>query len=179
MKLLFHTCCAPCSIQCAETLTAGQIQPTLFWYNPNIHPYTEYRSRCDSLKAFAGEKNIPLIIEGDYALRPFVRAAEGLTPMSQRCAFCYRLRLGKAAQYASLHGYDAFSTTLLISPYQNHELIQQTGEEMAALYGSDFFYRDFRPLFRQGQNDARAAGYYMQKYCGCIFSEEERYCPPK
>ena len=150
-------------------------------FNPNIHPYTEYRARMDSLCKFAEDKKLSLKIEGEYGLRLFINGTRerGLGTedfaSKQRCAFCYRLRLEKTARMAADKGYDAFSTTLLISPYQDHELIKQTGEEMASLYGIEFFYRDFRPRFREGQNQARAAGYYMQKYCACIYSEEERY----
>jgi len=158
-----------------QALSEEEIKPDLFWYNPNIHPYTEYCSRRDALKAFAGEKNLPLNSEDDYGLRPFISAVEKEYPGISRCSFCYRLRLEKAARFASEKAFNAFSTTLLISPYQNHELIRQTGEEMAAMYGVEFLYRDFRPRFRDGQSQARAAGYYMQKYCGCIYSEEERY----
>ena len=158
------------------------IAPDLYWYNPNIHPYTEYRSRLDSLRLFAEEKKLILIAEDEYGLRLFIKGvsekekASGGSPGEQsRCAYCYRLRLEKAAHFAAENGYDAFSTTLLISPYQNHELIQRIGEELAAKHGVEFLYRDFRPLFREGQSHARKAGYYMQKYCGCIYSEEERY----
>ena len=176
MKLLLHACCAPCSIKCVETLTAEGIQPDLFWFNPNIHPYTEYRSRLDSFRAFAEEKKLIFLIEDDYGLRSFVSAVETkLASDADRCAFCYRLRLEKTARVAAERGCGAFSTTLLISPYQNHELIKQIGGEMASTYGIEFLYRDFRPRFREWQNKARAAGYYMQKYCGCIYSEEERY----
>ena len=179
MKLLLHTCCAPCSIQCVEVLSAEDKTPDLYWYNPNIHPYTEYRSRMDSLKEFAKGKNLPLIIEDEYGLRLFIKTVEnensaGLAGAT-RCAFCYRLRLGKAACMAAEKGYDAFSTTLLISPYQDHDLLRQIGEEEAGNCGVKFFYWDFRPHFREGRQQAREAGYYMQKYCGCIYSEEERY----
>ena len=173
MKLLLHSCCAPCSIQSVESLIADGILPDLFWFNPNIHPYTEYHSRLDSLRVFAEDKKLSLIIEDDQ--QPQSPAPSPQFPLTQRCAFCYRLRFEKTASYAAERGYDAFSTTLLISPYQNHELIKQTGEEMAALYGIEFLYKDFRPRFREGQSQARVAGYYMQKYCGCIYSEEERY----
>ena len=184
MKLLLHTCCAPCSIQCAASLAAGGIKPDLFWFNPNIHPYTEYRSRRDALKQFALDKNLPLNIEDEYDIRAFIKGASAAEAAPEtaaeedpkgRCAFCYRLRLEKTACFAAEKGYDAFSTTLLISPYQNHELIRRIGEELAASNGVDFLYRDFRPLFREGQKEAREASYYMQKYCGCIYSEEERY----
>ena len=165
MKLLLHACCAPCSIQCVESVAAEGINVNLFWYNPNIYPSTEYRLRKDSLCLFAEKEKLSLIIEDGETL---------FSAEENRCAFCYRTRLEKAARAASEKHFDAFSTTLLISPYQNHELIKQTGEELAADFGIEFFYRDFRPLFRKGQNQARMAGYYMQKYCGCIYSEEER-----
>jgi len=175
MKLLLHACCASCSVQCIDALAEEGIRPALYWYNPNIHPFTEYRSRRDSLRAFAESRGLALIMDDEYGLRPFVKAVENGVNHN-RCAFCYRLRLEKAAALAAAEGYDAFSATLLISPYQDHELLREAGEGLAAAYGVSFFYRDFRPRFRQGQKQAREAGYYMQKYCGCIYSEEERYC---
>ena len=190
MKLFLHTCCAPCAVQCVETLAGEGLWPDLFWYNPNIHPYTEYRSRRDSLRDFAGHTGLSLVIEDDYGLRSFIKTVSSIEESGvqtgssgvsgghctwHRCSYCYRLRLEKAACLAAEKGYDAFSTTLLISPYQNHELLKATGEELAALYRIEFLYRDFRPCFRRGREQARQAGYYMQKYCGCIYSEEERY----
>ena len=182
MKLLLHTCCAPCSIQCVEALLTEDLQPHLYWYNPNIHPYTEYSSRRYSLWSFAGENKLPLSIEDEYGLRSFIRNTFSLEESpgdKKRCGYCYKLRLGRTARFASERGFDVFSTTLLISPYQNHGLVREIGEDMAELYGLQFLYRDFRPRFRDGQNQARKAGYYMQKYCGCIYSEEERYCSSK
>jgi tRNA A37 threonylcarbamoyladenosine dehydratase/predicted adenine nucleotide alpha hydrolase (AANH) superfamily ATPase len=188
MRLLFHCCCGPCSIASVESLIAERETPTLFWYNPNIHPLTEYRSRRDALSAFASGQKLPLITiefqpsptgEGspldEYGLELFLRSVGTDTEMPGRCGICYRLRLEKTASYAAEHGFDAFSTSLLISPYQQHETIQHIGEELAAQYGVTFLYRDFRPLFRKGQASARTQGLYMQKYCGCIFSEKERY----
>jgi predicted adenine nucleotide alpha hydrolase (AANH) superfamily ATPase len=162
-----------------ESLASGNIRPDLFWYNPNVHPCTEYRSRRDSLCLFAEEKKLNVVVEDEYGLRAFIKGVSGLEenhPDSKpRCVFCYRLRLERTARLAAEKGYDAFSTTLLISPYQNHGLLKQLGEELALTYGLQFLYRDFRPRFRDGQKQAREAGYYMQKYCGCIYSEEERY----
>ncbi|MFP3040934.1 epoxyqueuosine reductase QueH [Treponema primitia] len=178
MKLLLHTCCAPCSVQCVEALRAEDIRPDLFWYNPNIHPYTEYQARRDTLVQFAADSELQLLMEDDYGLRSFIAGLNGSFGESgdgSRCAYCYRLRLDKTAAYAAAHGYDCFSTTLLISPYQKHDLIREVAEGMAEKYGVQFFYRDFRPGFREGQKQARERGFYMQKYCGCIFSEEERY----
>lgn len=172
-KLLLHTCCAPCSIHCVDSLRAEGIEPAAFWYNPNIHPYQEYRARRETLRAYAASIGQALILHGEYGLRPFVRAvAEN---MEGRCSFCYACRLEETARYAAEHGFAAFSTTLLVSPYQNHDAIASAAERLAAQYGVAFLYRDFRPGFRQGQAKARELGLYMQKYCGCVFSEEERY----
>ena len=85
------------------------------------------------------------------------------------------MRLGRTAQYAAEMGYDAFTSSLFISPYQKHDLMRQVAEDAAARFGVQFLYRDFRPFFKAGQERARALGFYMQKYCGCVFSEEERY----
>ena len=92
-----------------------------------------------------------------------------------RCGYCYACRMERTAQYAAENGFERFSTTLLVSPYQNRAMICAVGAEMGARYGVEFLYRDFRPGFRQGQAKARELGLYMQKYCGCVFSEEERY----
>ena len=173
MKLLLHTCCAPCSVHCIDSLRAEGIEPTLFWYNPNIHPYQEYKARRDTLKSYAASIGAALLVREEYGLRPFVRAVAG--DLNHRCAYCYARRLEETARYAELHGFDAISTTLLISPYQDHEAIVETGERLAGAYGLEFLYRDFRPGFRSGQARARELGLYMQKYCGCVFSEEERY----
>lgn len=173
MKLLLHICCAPCSIMCVKTLREEGIEPVGFWDNPNIHPYTEYRSRRNTLIDYAKSIDLALIQHGEYGLRPFVkRVAEDI---DGRCAQCYQMRMDAAARYAAENGFTHFSSTLFVSPYQNHELLQKTAEESAAAYGVAFLYRDFRPYFKEGQDEARALGLYMQKYCGCVFSEEERY----
>ncbi len=173
MNTLLHICCAPCSIACIRSLREEGIQVTGYWYNPNIHPYTEYRSRHNTLVDYAKSIGLPLLDEGSYGLRDFLRGVDG--DFDGRCRFCYECRLEAAAARAAAGGFDSFSTTLLISPYQNHELLRSTGEAAAARHGVSFLYRDFRPRFREGQDEARALGLYMQKYCGCIFSEEDRY----
>ena len=174
MKLLLHTCCAPCSVYCIKSLRNENIEPTVYWYNPNIHPYMEYKARRDTLKEYTKSIGINAIFEENYGLREFCKNV--ITDLNNRCTkYCYRIRLEQTAQYAKQNGYDTFSTTLLISPYQNHEALKEIGEELAEKYGIKFLYRDFRPGFREGQNEARELGLYMQKYCGCIFSEEDRY----
>ena len=172
-RLLLHTCCAPCSVYCVDSLRSEGIEPVSFWYNPNIHPYQEYRARRDTLVGYAAAIGLELAVRDEYGLRPFVRAVAG--DIDRRCAYCYTCRLEETARYAAGHGFTHFSTTLLVSPYQDHEAIRRTAEELGERYGVGFLYRDFRPGFRQGQAKARELGLYMQKYCGCIFSEEERY----
>lgn len=171
MKLLLHTCCAPCSVYCIKTLREENIEPTVYWYNPNIHPYMEYKARRDTLKQYTEMINVKAIFEEEYGLRTFCKNVVG--DLENRCVnYCYKVRLEQTAKYAKENGYDAFSTTLLISPYQKHEELKRIGEEIAKKYNLEFLYRDFRPGFRKGQAKARELGLYMQKYCGCVFSEQ-------
>lgn len=171
MKLLLHTCCAPCSVYCIETLRKEGIEPTVYWFNPNIHPYMEYKQRRDCLKEYTRNIEIEAIFEENYGLKDFCKNV--VQDLENRCQkYCYPVRLEQTAKYAKENGYDSFSTTLLISPYQNHEMLIKVGEEMAKKYGLKFLYRDFRVGFREGQEKARELGLYRQKYCGCVFSEE-------
>ena len=173
MKTLLHICCAPCANQCIDVLRAEGIETTGFWYNPNIHPFTEYRARRNCLRAYAETIQLPLIEKNDYALRPFIREVAG--DIANRCGKCYAMRLHETARTAAEKGFDSFTSSLFISPYQNHELMREVAEAAAEAYGVTFLYRDFRPYFKAGQEKARELGFYMQKYCGCVFSEEERY----
>ncbi|MBR5621057.1 epoxyqueuosine reductase QueH [Candidatus Saccharibacteria bacterium] len=188
MELLLHTCCAPCSVYCIKTLRAEGIEPTLFWYNPNIHPYSEYKARRDCLESYAESKKVELILDDAYGLDDFVCGIlknanaknSEVDPkdfeeaMLMRCQnYCYPKRLRKVFEYAKEHGYDTVSTTLLYSIYQQHDIIKDLMESLSREFKIDFLYRDFREGWREGQDEARAAGLYMQKYCGCVFSEEE------
>lgn len=173
MKTLLHICCAPCANQCIEVLQGDKLEVTGFWYNPNIHPFTEYRARRNTVREYLETVDVRLIEQNDYALRPFVR--EVAEDIANRCGKCYEMRLFEAARQAKEGGFDSFTSSLFISPYQNHELMRETAERAAAENGVEFLYRDFRPYFRAGQDKARELGMYMQKYCGCVFSEEERY----
>ena len=173
MKTLLHICCAPCANQPIAVLRTDGIEVAGFWYNPNIHPFTEYRARRNCLRDYAQTIDLTLIEKNDYALRPFIR--EVAQDISRRCGKCYEMRLFETARQAKELGFDSFTSSLFISPYQNHELMRETAERAAAEYGVEFLYRDFRPYFRAGQDKARVLGFYMQKYCGCVFSEEERY----
>lgn len=174
MNLLLHTCCAPCSVYCIDELIKEGIKPTVYWFNPNIHPYIEYKTRRDTLKEYANSIGIKAIFEDNYGLRDFCKSV--VNDLENRCKqYCYKVRLEQTVKYAKENNYDAFTTTLLISPYQNHNAIIEIAKKLEEKYDIKFLYRDFRVGFRQGQERARELGLYMQKYCGCIFSEEQRY----
>ena len=178
MNTLMHICCAPCANRPIDLLRSEGLSVAGFWFNPNIHPYTEYQARKRTLEEYSKEIGMKLIIGGSYDLRTFItNVADNI---DGRCAYCYRVRMEETARYryAAENGYDSFTTSLLISPYQNHEAIRATAQAMGEKYGVEFLYRDFRPLFQAGQEFAREHGFYMQKYCGCIFSEEDRTWPP-
>ena len=172
-NILLHICCAPCAIACIQALREEGLSPTGFWENPNIHPYTEYRARRDALIGYARSIELPLLIQDDYGLRPFLQAV-AQSP-DTRCGYCYDIRMEACAKRAAQEGFSHFTSTLFISPYQNHELLLISAQRAARRHCVSLFYRDFRPLFRQGQTQARSLELYMQKYCGCIFSEEDRY----
>ena len=176
MKLLMHICCAPCANLPIDVLRADGIDLTGYWYNPNIHPFTEYRARRNCLQEYAKTIDLPLLVRDDYGLRPFVRAVAD--DIAGRCVKCYEMRLFEAARAAKEGGFDAFTSSLFISPYQQHELMRDVACRAGEAYGVQFYYQDFRPLFRDGQTRARELGFYIQKYCGCVFSEQERYQKP-
>ena len=179
MKLLLHACCAPCSVYCVDTLRKENIEPTLYWYNPNIHPYKEYEARRNCLIDYAKNENLDTIIEDEYGLDEFCKNV--VNDLNARCVnYCYPVRLRKAFEYAKQNGYDAVSTTLLYSIYQKHDYIKKLCEDLAQEFKIDFLYRDFRVGFWQGHDKAKnELGLYMQKYCGCVFSEEDRYVKKK
>lgn len=174
MKLLMHTCCAPCSVYCIDKLREEGIEPTVYWYNPNIHPYMEYKARRECLKEYTKSINVQAIFEEEYGLDEFCK--EAVKNLNARCVnYCYPVRLRKTFEYAKEHGYDTVTTTLLYSIYQKHDFIKKLMEQYSEEYGIDFLYRDFRVGFWEGHQKAHDLGLYMQKYCGCVFSEEMRY----
>ena len=174
MKLLLHTCCAPCSVYCIEHLRKEGIEPVLYWFNPNIHPFMEYKARRDCLVEYSKSIGVELIVKDDYGLREFCKNVSD--DIENRCQkYCYLVRMEETAKFAKENGFDSFCTTLFVSPYQKHEAIKKVCEEMAEKHGVAFLYRDFREGFYEGQNKARELGLYRQKYCGCVFSENDRY----
>ena len=163
MKLLLHACCGPCACYPAK----------LLYYNPNIHPYKEFKHRLSALRELTEKQDYRLIIDKTYPLEECVKGM--LEEPVVRCAFCYRMRLRYSAKFAADHGFTAFSTTLLYSPYQKHELIVQAAEAAAEEFGIEFFYQDWRPHYQEGVDISLALGLYRQSYCGCVFSERDRY----
>ena len=134
MKLLLHTCCAPCSVYCIDSLRKEGIEPTVYWFNPNIHPYMEYKARRDCLKEYTKSINVESIFEENYGLREFCKNV--VNNLENRCKeYCYPVRLEQTAKYAKENGFDAISTTLLVSPYQNHEALIEVAKFMAKKYG--------------------------------------------
>jgi predicted adenine nucleotide alpha hydrolase (AANH) superfamily ATPase len=175
MRILLHTCCAPCATYPIRALTADSHQVVAYFHNPNIHPVTEFAHRLAAFLKLAETWNTDHIVDREYGLAHFMRCVDGIEFDARRCARCYALRLGAAAERAAAEGLDAFTTTLLVSPYQKHEWIVHAGEAAAEQHGVRFHYRDFRDGFPQTREMAKALGLYRQKYCGCVFSEEERY----
>ncbi len=172
MRLLLHVCCGPCALFPLEDLRGRGFEVTCFYYNPNIHPYREYEARRaaaeEAARSFALPFQAPEYRPAEYFRMVAFREEE-------RCRFCYYLRLERTAAVAREEGFPAFSTTLLVSPWQRHELIRELGEAVAKAQGVEFFYHDWRPGFSEGRRRARELGLYRQQYCGCIFSEEERF----
>lgn len=171
MQILVHVCCAPCFTYPHKRLLEEGHDVVGLFYNPNIHPYLEYKSRLESLEKYAEIKATKVIYK-NYDMENYLR---GAMAADERCEFCYTYRLAEAAKTASQLGFDAFTTTLLISPYQKHDILARVGEKIADEYGIEFYYEDFREGYRESREIARDLGLYMQKYCGCIFSEKERY----
>jgi len=173
MKILLHICCGPCATYSSEFLKENGWKVTGFFYNPNIHPYKEYEKRLNTLKDYAQKMDLSVIYKDEYDLEEFLRRV--VYREAIRCKFCYHLRLKDTARTAKEKGFDAFTTTLLISPYQDHNLIQEVAGSVAGEVGTTFQYEDFRPGYNQSIQFSREYELYRQSYCGCIYSEKERY----
>ena len=176
MKLLLHTCCGPCTIYPLQVLREMGIQIMGFFYRHNIHPYTECLKREETLRQYADDQKMNMIWQPDYQLENFLQSV--VFREKDRCRYCYHARLFATAKVARKGKFDAFSTTLLYSKFQNHSLIQEIGAAVAKETGVDFFYHDFRPGWKQGIEESKALGMYRQSYCGCIYSEKDRYFKP-
>ncbi|MDD3904915.1 MAG: epoxyqueuosine reductase QueH [Candidatus Omnitrophica bacterium] len=173
MNILLHICCAPCSFYPVEELKKQGHQFAGFFYNPNIHLYSEYLKRRAEVEKHS-KKEAYNVIYPDYEMEKFFQYVTDNEDARNRCPVCWWLRLEKTARFACENGFEAFTTTLLGSPYQDHDTIQKIGADIASKAGLKFYYTDFRAGFKDGQDKARAEDYYLQNYCGCIFSEKEK-----
>jgi predicted adenine nucleotide alpha hydrolase (AANH) superfamily ATPase len=172
-KVLIHICCAHCAAYTVEYWRGEGYEVGGFWYNPNIHPFAEHQQRLESVKALAKEINLPLIISPDYDIIEYFKRVVGHE--AERCRDCFDIRLTKTAEVARTNGYDGFTTTLLISPHQKHDLIKEVGERVAGEKGVAFFYADLRKRYSDSRHITKPMNLYRQQYCGCLFSEWERY----
>lgn len=175
MKRLVHICCAICWAKTLVGLreTFGpDTECAGLWYNPNIHPLLEYRRRLKALRVFMERDPSPVTILDEYGLSVFCEEIHGKHQPPGRCERCYRLRLGRTARFAAEEGFHEFTSTLCTSRHQDHELIRTIGEAAARKHGVRFLYLDLR---QAEAPESATRGLYHQHYCGCVFSEEERY----
>jgi predicted adenine nucleotide alpha hydrolase (AANH) superfamily ATPase len=172
-KLLIHSCCAHCAAYTVEYWRGQGYEVSALWYNPNIHPYTEHQHRLEAMQSLAEKMKLPLIMTSGYDIIDYFREVVGHE--AERCRYCFRLRLSKTAEIAREQGFDAFTTTLLISPQQKHELIKETGDEIARESGVEFLYADLRKRYSDSRHITKPLDLYRQQYCGCVYSEWERY----
>lgn len=173
MNILLHICCAPCSIGPIDDLRKEGHVLAGFFYNPNIHPYSEYLKRKTEVEGYGKEVGLN-INEAIYNIDEYFQYVVYNDRSEERCPACWWLRVLKAAKFAKENGFDAFTTTLLASPYQDHDVLKSICEDVAKNCGVKFYYKDFRKGFKDSQDKARAKGMYMQNYCGCLYSEMER-----
>ena len=169
MSTLLHTCCAPCLMAPYERLDDDEL--AIFFYNPNIHPFDEFNQRLYWVDQFAQEAQLDLIT---YHYNPDQYLEKAAFDTSNRCEICYRLRIMETARVAKMKKFDAFTTTLLASTYQDHEMIVDLCSKASKKFKVPFYYEDFRPYYKQAYKTAKELGIYTQKYCGCVYSLEER-----
>ena len=173
-RLLLHICCGPCAITVTQGLLRQGFDVTGLYYNPNIHPLTEYLKRREALVEASARLGVKVIYkDGDYNPSVYLQRTAFREP--NRCFHCYHLRLKRAHSIAKRGGFDCFSTTLLYSKMQKHEQIRDLGRDLAAGSKTAFHYQDFRDTWKDGILLSKEWGLYRQQYCGCIYSEYERY----
>lgn len=171
-RLFVHACCGPCAEWPLSILSEEGFDVTLYYYNPNIHPRFEWQRRLETLQKLGALKGVK-VITTDVCEEEKWRGSEWIGQYESRCLMCYDIRMQKVAEEARIMGFPSFTTTLLVSIYQDHEAVTKAAERAAKKVGIEFVYRDFRDGYRKGQEMAKADGLYRQKYCGCILSLEE------
>jgi len=173
-KLLLHICCAPCACYPTDILLADGYDITGYWFNPNIHGFREYSKRLMTLGYYVAKVRKMDIIESDYSSDEWFGGTSGYDG-ADRCRVCYSIRINSTARRAASEGFDSFTSTLLYSKYQRHDFIKEIAAEAGRKYGVRFEYRDFRKGWKEGIRKSRELGLYRQQYCGCVFSEIERF----
>jgi predicted adenine nucleotide alpha hydrolase (AANH) superfamily ATPase len=176
MKVLLHICCGPCAIVPTQRLREKDHEVMGYFFRSNIHPYTECLKREETLRNYADQIDLRVVYQPEYDLEEFLRNV--VYRESNRCRLCYHERLRSAALIAKRGRFDAFTSTLLYSKFQNHELIKSIGESVGKTVGLPFYYEDFRSGWKAGVEASKQMGMYRQQYCGCIYSEKERYFKP-
>ncbi len=179
-RLLLHVCCAPCSSGCLQQLTAA-FDVTLWFYNPNISPESEYRFRLQELERLITEMSLPAPVKlarGEYEPERFYAVTNGMENLpegGERCRACYRLRLSAAARAAAQGGYAFFCTTLSISPHKNAQWLNRIGGEEGEKAGVRYLFSDFKKKGGYADSIQKSKEYhlYRQDYCGCIYSKAE------
>jgi predicted adenine nucleotide alpha hydrolase (AANH) superfamily ATPase len=172
-SVLIHCCCAHCAAYTVDHWRQQGYEVSALWYNPNIHPYTEHQHRLEAMKSLSQEMKLPLTVTDGYDMIEYFRRVAGHE--AQRCQHCFRLRLAKTAETARQAGFGAFTTTLLISPHQKHDLLRGIGDKLAAEKGIEFLYADLRKRYSDSRHMTKGLNLYRQQHCGCIYSEWERH----
>ena len=173
-KILLHSCCAPCTTFSSLDLVEKEFQPTLFFYNPNIHPKTEYDKRVEEIKKWAKVKGFDLVI-GDYEIKSWMKMMRGLEDEpegGERCLKCYEMRLKKTAEYAQKNGIKLITTTLTISPHKKAEVINQIGQDVCEKFGIKYWDSNFKKQdgYKKSCELSNENEFYRQDYCGCVYS---------
>jgi len=175
MRVLLHICCGPCAIVPIRALREDGHDVDAAFLNQNIHPYREYEKRLEAAREVTEAFGVPMPFVDEYGLTGFLRAVVGSE--DERCPICYALRLDRTAEVAAAGGYEAFTTTMFVSTQQDHDAVRRAGEAAAIQHGVEFLSRDWRDRVMDGVRESKAMGHYRQQYCGCIYSEWERYRP--
>jgi predicted adenine nucleotide alpha hydrolase (AANH) superfamily ATPase len=173
MKVLLHVCCANCAIYPIKNMRQEGLEVMGFFYRHNIHPYTECLKRQQALETYAEQINLKVIYQEGYDLEGFIQNVAFRE--SERCNYCYHDRLRSTALLARRGKFDYFSSTLLYSKHQKHELVRSMGESIGKSVGVPFLYRDYREGWKEGIECSKQIGLYRQQYCGCLYSEKERF----
>lgn len=173
MRILLHACCAPCLVVPYDDLKSEGHELTTVFFNPNIHPYTEYLRRLDAFTVYTKDNNIRVLTENQQAgMEEWLR--EVVFREIQKCRICFNFRMDRIARLAEAKGFDAFSTTLFYSRFQKHDLLKSSCEAISEQHGIPLVYRDWRTGWNEGVKRYRKLNLYRQKYCGCVYSEKER-----